>query len=187
MRFVYGGALWLGCLIVAPLVCAAPVTYTLEAQESALTFEGRSTLHDFTGTTHALSGRMAFDPERQTLEGQAEIRLPVASFDTGIAARDKALRVMFEAEQHPEIRITFTSLTRLAPGRYRLAGQVTIRTITQPLECEVQATVTPAGIAATGEARLTTTQFDLHPPSVMGVIRVRPAIVVRFASRWKPG
>lgn len=186
MRVVYGGALWMSCLIAAPLVDAAPVTYTLDAQESVLSFEGRSTLHDFTGTTHALSGEMVYDPERATLAVPVDIRLPVASFDTGIAARDKALRAMFEAEQFPEIRIVFTSLTRLEPGHYRLAGQATIRAITQPLECEVWATVTPKGIAATGEARLTTTQFDLHPPSVMGVIRVRPPIVVRFTSRWKP-
>jgi polyisoprenoid-binding protein YceI len=171
---------------------AAPVRYALEPEQAQVRFLGRSTLHDFEGETSDVRGDMMFDPERQALAAPARLAIPVDTIRTGIAARDRAMREMFESERFPEIVMTIDSATPLdAPPtikassrRYRLQGRLRIREIEQPVDFEAQATITEGAIDASGTLPLTIKQFDLHPPSVLGVIRVRQGISVDFTSHW---
>lgn len=187
------------CVIALHLACwpravwAEPATYELDTQHSSLSCVGHSTLHDFTGKTSTLSGRVIVDLDRDLLIGQAEVSVPVASLDTGIAARDRAMRAMFNAEDHPDVRFTLLKLTRLPHGsatplegrNYRLEGLLTVRAVKQTVVFDVVARVTPEALEVSGEVPLTTTMFGLKPPSVLGVLRVRKDILVRFDSRWK--
>ncbi len=174
-------------------VWAEPATYELDAQHSRVSFIGHSTLHDFTGTATTCSGRMIFDPDQDSFTGQAEVIVPVDRLDTGIAARDRAMRAMFDAEDYPDIRFALLKLTRLPDAgatslegrRYRLEGFLKVRAVEQPVTFEAVARITPEELEVSGEVPLTTTLFDLKPPSVLGVIRVRKDILVRFDSRWK--
>jgi polyisoprenoid-binding protein YceI len=167
---------------------AAPVRYGLEPEQAQVRFLGRSTLHDFEGETSDVRGEMVFDPEQAALAAPARLAIPVETIRTGIAARDRAMREMFEAERFPEILITIDSATLLdatsSPRRYRLQGRLRIRETVQPVDFEAQATISEDAIVASGSLPLSIRAFDLHPPSVFGVIRVRQGVTVEFTSRW---
>jgi polyisoprenoid-binding protein YceI len=172
---------------------AAPIAYEIQPQESVLEFEGHSTLHGFTGTSRELSGELLYDPDQHRLAQPTEILVPVASFRTGNDRRDRAMRAMFEADRFPAIRMTVTSIDPLEASadaggrrRYRLSGQAQVRAVTQPVAVDVWAMESPDSIEASGELRLTASQFGLKPPSVAGLIRVRDELVVRFNTRWRP-
>jgi polyisoprenoid-binding protein YceI len=61
-----------------------------------------------------------------------------ASIDTNEPRRDEHLRSgdFFAAEQFPEIRFQSTSVDHVEANRFRVAGDLTIKDVTRPLELE---------------------------------------------------
>jgi len=88
------------------------------------TVKGRFT--DFAGSLEAL--------EDGTLRASGTIR--TASIDTGEPKRDEHLRSadFFEAETYPEITFTSDEITPSGKSDFRVAGELTIRGITKPVE-----------------------------------------------------
>jgi polyisoprenoid-binding protein YceI len=83
------------------------------------TFRGFEGAIDATGDTPVLSGTVAVD-----------------SIDTGDANRDGHLKApeFFDAEQHPEIRFHSTASEADSDGQVKLAGEITIKGISKPIE-----------------------------------------------------
>lgn len=171
---------------------AAPNRYVLEPDSAHVRFRGRSTLHGFAGETDVVRGEMTFDPQQRQLTAPAHLAIPVESLRTGIGARDRAMYAMFEADRFPELTITIESVSVLdeprpidaTPRRYLLHGRLRIRQIERPIEFQAQATVTEDAVEVSGTLPLTTAMFDLKPPSVIGLIRVRNTLVVEFTAHW---
>jgi polyisoprenoid-binding protein YceI len=187
---------WLLGLLLAglspPAGWAAPIRYILEPEHAHVRVAGRSTLHGFEGETSAVRGEITFDPQQDQLAAPARLAVPVSTIRTGNSARDRAMLEMFDAGHFPEISVTIDAVSPLgepaagsaAPRRYRLQGRLRIRDIEQPVDFEVEAVVTDQAIDASGALPLTTTMFELKPPSVLGVVRVRKEITVEFTSHW---
>ena len=189
---------WIGVLIGvvalgAPRAAAAPHRYRIATNESSLRFTGEVPWHRFIGVTAGLQGRMGFDPEHQRMTVPGEVTIPVASFETGNRARDRDMREMFEAATFPQIRFTLVQLDALGPAgdgvdtpkRYRLSGRLQIRQVVQPVTVDVLARVSDTTLDVWGETQLMTTAFDLHPPALLGLFRVRPQVRVEFTTRWQ--
>jgi polyisoprenoid-binding protein YceI len=88
--------------------------------------------------------------EADPATARVTVSIRTASVDTGVPDRDNHLRSddFFNAEQYPEITFASTSVTPRGGSRWTLAGDLTIRDVTRPLEldCEVQGPVdTPMG------------------------------------------
>lgn len=139
--------------------------------------EGDSTLHGFSGHTETYELR-----ETSTADADAmvEVMIPVHSLKTGLAARDRRMAVMFEADQYPNVvgRTSRPDLFHGVTGE-TLPFELTIRDVTRPLT----ATVMPA--AQTDESSTLDLSFDvslkdfnLTPPSVAGMIKVKDTVHV---------
>lgn len=74
-----------------------------------LSFDGKSTLGDFTGTTGTVRGRMTGGPTLAQVRGWVEA--PVNSLKTGNDRRDRDLRKTMEADVFPVIRFELTGVT----------------------------------------------------------------------------
>lgn len=74
-----------------------------------LSFDGKSTLGDFTGTTTTLRGQMTAGPALAQVRGWVEA--PVTSLKTGNDRRDRDLRKTMEADVFPTIRFELTGVT----------------------------------------------------------------------------
>ena len=174
-------------------VCAAPRAYVLDPSGTAVSFFGRATLHAFSGMSRSVQGTLAFDPDPQRLIVPASVAIPIASLTTGIAARDRQMRAMFDAPRAPLIQFTLTVLTRLgddpsAPGaaRYRLEGTLRLRAAVHPLAFDAVAHPTAdEGWEVSGDVPLSLKGLGLKPPSLLGLFRVHDAVLVRFTSRWR--
>ncbi len=193
MRLRWYAVAAVSCLGFASQASAAATTYVLDHDQTTLSFTGRAMGHRFTGIAHSVQGILAFDPEQNTLLQPADILIHVMAMDTGNAGRDRDMRTMFEAERYPTIRFVLTALESLPHAsadralrrRYRLEGRLRIRSIEQPITFEVDAAVSPEYVEASGQTSVTLTTFDLKPPALMlGLVRVRRHVLVRFASRW---
>lgn len=64
----------------------------------------------------------------------------VASINTGNADRDGHLKSddFFNAEAFPKVTFTSTSFTKTSDGEYKLAGNITLRDVTKPIELTVE-------------------------------------------------
>lgn len=74
-----------------------------------LSFDGRATVGNFVGTTNVVSGAIAAGSDFASTTGWVEA--PVATLVTGNAHRDRDLRASMEADRHPTMRFTLSSVT----------------------------------------------------------------------------
>src|SRR5690348_7017706 len=123
------------------IVRVPPGTWTVDPTHSSVGFKVkhmmiatvRGHFREFEGTIEAAKER----PEDSRAWGSVN----AASIDTGNAERDAHLRSpdFFDAERYPELRFESTRIRHVDGGRYRVAGNLTIKGITH--EVEFDATV----------------------------------------------
>ena len=143
-----------------------------------------STVHDFEGS--APCALLAIDPPDANGAYSARAEVLVAQLDTGISARNKKMREMFEAKRFQRIRASFE---RIDPNALRRGSGDAI-----PFRISihgVERSVTPAisgwseqpGKSARFRATfvLSLRDFGMEPPVAMGFIRVDESVKVEVA------
>lgn len=145
------------------------------AGRCSVTFQATSTVHDFEGK--APCALLAIEPPDASGAYRARAEVAVAQLDTGIAARDRRMREMFEAERYP--RIT-AALANVDPDALRarragaLAFQISIhgieRRVTPELSDWLEVPGKRAHFRATFELSLK--DFGLEAPVAIGFVRV---------------
>ena len=165
---------------------------------SAATLSGTCTVKFFVDSTlHKVEGQGACEPftwTTQTTDGGREViraavvRVPVTGLDTDNGSRNKNMYAMFEAGQYPQIKGRFGELDpaallqQLGSGNTAepLPFDLTIRSITRPVEATISSfKQTPGQVDMVAEFPLSLQDFELKPPSVLGIIRVADQLRVR--------
>jgi polyisoprenoid-binding protein YceI len=78
-------------------------------REGRLSFAGRTTTGDFTGTTTTVRGEMTGGSDLAELRGWVEA--PVNTLVTGNGKRDQALNQSLESDKYPTLRFELTGVT----------------------------------------------------------------------------
>jgi polyisoprenoid-binding protein YceI len=133
----------------------------------AITFLGSSTLHGFEGHAAPVTAVAETQPDGTW---SADVDVPVATLDTGIAARDEKLRAMFDAVKHPQIQ---ARLRGVGVEQVRSNGALPIVLQIREIEKPVQAKLSNwqqdderhARFDADFEVSLAA--FGLEPPKVL--------------------
>lgn len=137
------------------------------AQSSQVVFESRAPLEKFTGKTAQVTGWLEADLSDLNQPVSLEIRVDLASFDTGIGKRNGHMRDNhFETDKYPEAvfsggQISEASATSLAVGAtatFELTGELDLHGVVRKMACEVTV-MRPAPDILQGEAR-----FDVLLP-----------------------
>jgi polyisoprenoid-binding protein YceI len=108
-------------------------TYNVDPSHSSVGFEvkhmGIATVR---GAFRRFAGTVDATGEAPVLKGTVE----VGSIDTGDEQRDAHLKApdFFDVERHREISFHTTAIQATDNGRIRLAGEITMKGITKPLE-----------------------------------------------------
>jgi hypothetical protein len=153
-------------------------------------FFGSSTLHDFEGTGRCLPFSA---PILRAAEGKGELALvevevPVAEMKTGIGARDRKMREMFQADRYPAIRAAARDIDAEAL-RERMQGD---REGKAPLEIHLSIRGVERKILATAKNLkadgnrvsfeiafpVSLKEFGLPAPTVLGILRVADQVAV---------
>jgi hypothetical protein len=142
-------------------------------------FQASSTLHDIEGNGRCQPFTVE---ETEGLLHVPALNVAVSGMETGNDRRDRQMREMFEAEQFPLITGTAGSVSlkdfRRAQaagsgGTEQLAIRLQIRDVTNPVTARVRNLVTTAAkITADLDFSLSLADYQLKPPSVLGIIRV---------------
>jgi polyisoprenoid-binding protein YceI len=108
-------------------------TYNIDPSHSSVGFEVRHMgIATVRGAFRRFQGSIDATGEVPVLKGTVE----VASIDTGEENRDGHLKApdFFDVEQYPEIGFHTTALQATEDGRIRLAGEITIKGVSKPIE-----------------------------------------------------
>lgn len=114
-----------------------PGTYTIDAVHSDIGFRARHLgISNVDGRFSDVEGTITLSDDLASM--QAEATIQTASVDTRNEDRDNHLRSpdFFDAENHPSITFTSTSVEPLGGGRFRMNGNLTIRDTTQSVTLE---------------------------------------------------
>jgi len=157
--------------------------------EGSLSFEGRATVGDFTGTTRAVRGEMTAGNDLAEVRGWVEA--PVTTLATGNEKRDKDLNKSMESGRYPTIRF---ELSGVAPksqqgdtvlvdlqGRFRIHGVQ--REVTIPAIVVVEA----GAIRVFGTTPMNLKDYGIGGLSkAWGMLRMYERIMVQFDLTFAP-
>ncbi|HEU5217969.1 MAG TPA: YceI family protein [Gemmatimonadales bacterium] len=101
--------LFLAAGIQAPLTAQRPWP-SAEVRRGTLSFDGKSSLGDFTGTTSELRGQMTGGSALADVRGY--VQAPVTTLKTGNDRRDRDLVKTMAADQFPNIRFELNGVTQ---------------------------------------------------------------------------
>lgn len=181
----YAGRVMLVSLALAAVACGArgaapgtagsrPVTGTLDASASKVSFEAHDALEKIDGTLPVISGVVRFDPLHAS-HAHALVSLDPSGIDTGNVLRDtNARRALFHVDRYPSIvyrldQVTLTSALLpvggtagfSARGRLTLAGATHLVSTTGTVERGARRLT----VDATFPIRLT--DFGMKPPRLL--------------------
>jgi polyisoprenoid-binding protein YceI len=114
-------------------------SWEVDATHSALEFVARYAVFTLVrGRFTSFSGRVVIEPLNREAT-QIDVDIDASSVDTAMAVRDAHLlgEDFFDVERHPKITFQSRGATVLAAGRFTVAGELTIRGITQPVRLVV--------------------------------------------------
>ena len=169
---------------------AAERTFKVGGDEknTNITFQSEADFEMILGHSNSASGTVVADLEGGT--GRIEIRVPVASLDTGIELRNKHIQSgdWLDAKKSPELRFVSTSARRIEGNTWQIDGDFTCHGVTKPitLRAEVRPIAAEAAKAAglgKGEWLRVTAPFDVRL-SDHGV-QIPQKIAGRVNDTWK--
>ncbi len=114
-------------------------SWNVDPTHSALEFVARYAVFTLVrGRFTSFAGTVVIDPRNREAT-QIDVELDASSVDTAMAVRDAHLlgEDFFDVERHPKITFQSRGATVLAAGRFTVAGELTIRGITQPVRLVV--------------------------------------------------
>lgn len=124
----------LALLLGAPLAVAADFS-VLRPQQSSLAFVSKQMGVPVEGNFKKFDASLAIDPAKPE-GGTARIDIDVTSIDVG--SQDAYTEVMgaswFDSAKYPHASFVSSNVTRLAAGRYEVAGKMTIRNVTRDVK-----------------------------------------------------
>lgn len=154
---------------------------------SRVGFDAKSTLHDFTGVTSKLRGKLELNLA-QPGKCAGEIRVDAKSLDTGLAGRNDAMHEHLDTTHWPEIVFTLTGMTAdevdaqglRVHGKVR--GTLAISGKTRDVEMPVELSVDESKrVHAKGEMPLKLSDYEVPVPSQLGMIKMQDEVKVWIA------
>jgi polyisoprenoid-binding protein YceI len=150
-------------------------------RQGELSFDGRATMGDFTGTTTTVSGEMTGGSDLGAVRGWVEA--PVNTLLTGNGRRDRDLNKSMESDKFPTMRF---DLTDVRPGISRgdttavtLTGSFTIHGVKRDVSMPATVISQADGVRLRSTFPLNLTDYRIGGLSKMlGILKMHPDIVV---------
>ena len=168
----------------------APASATIQGA-CDVAFLATATLHDVSGTARCLpfTAVLARDAAGRRILPTVEVDVPVAAMDTGNKTRDGKMREMFQSDRYPRIHASAHDVDverlRVEMGKGR-EGDASIDLLLRIRGVERKVRATASDLKESGERvvfhlefPVSLRQFDLVPPSVLGIIRVGDKVSVK--------
>ncbi len=143
--------------------------FEVDAARSEVGFDGTSTLHDFTGRTRAVVGRVITDPSAPTGFLAGTIECDAAQLDTDNDGRDEKMREHLDVAHYPKITFSLAKAegARASEHLVDLRGIFAIHGVQREYRLSSEVTDSGAdGLHARGRVALQLTDHGIVPPAI---------------------
>lgn len=115
-----------------------PVTWALDPAHTEVKFSVNHFFTPVSGRFAEFDAQLIYDPQHPR-RSSVEVKIPVASVDTGNAKRDDHLRTAdwFEVEKYPYITFKSTSVRAAGDGQLLARGPLTIKGVSREIELPI--------------------------------------------------
>lgn len=162
--------------------------YRLVAESSEVGFDGKSTMHDWTAKTKALTGSLVSGfPEFPNTSGGSVV-VESAKLDSDSGMRDDEMRTRLNVKQYPELRFTLSNARPSnsgQPGSLELTGDFLIHGVSQSRALDAQVSEKSGGLAVNGRLGFPMSSHGITAPDML-VVTVEDRIEVWFDLLWQP-
>jgi polyisoprenoid-binding protein YceI len=160
--------------------------WQVDARFSTVGFDGESTVHDFTGKTHAITGELRFDPGSVATCAGGAVWIEARTLDTDNSSRDEDMQKALDVATFPQIVFTLDRVNgKLTDGRGDLVGHGHFNVKGVETKKEFHFKVEPAEggtLHVVGDAKLKLSEHDVKPPRVL-FLKVKDDLRVWFDLR----
>lgn len=110
-----------------------------------------------------------------------EVETKVLSLKTGDEARDNNMHMMFNFKAAPAVIFDIEKADfSTAGGDVQMQGTLSMHGIDYPMKIMARVSKVAGGYVCQGTFPVSLRQFNLKPPSLLGIIRVADQVVVQF-------
>lgn len=159
-------------LVVLATAPRAQTMYRIDPAHSAIVYSMSHPAHDWTGTSHSVTGTLAVAGRAVT---GGHVQAPVQSFDSGNRSRDSHMAEATESYIYRDVVFDARSVTMLpaaqqtADRNATVQGTLTFHHVTRPVTVPVRIDVTGTQAHLTGSFEVTLTDFQIERPSLLGI------------------
>ena len=160
----------------------AVVRFVIDPGASEVGFDGTSTLHDFTGRTHDVTGDLFVDPAHPTVFASGRVECKAETLDTDNDSRDEKMREHLDVAHYPTIVFTLASAEgeRKGAGEVDVAGSFAIHGVQREYHITLTSEIAADGsLHVRGRIPLKLRDHGIVPPAVM-LIEVGELVQVWF-------
>ena len=175
-------------VVVNGVPSARPIHFDVDASESGLLIEARSTAGAISFGTNVIEGSLdvaEFDGTLLLIPApQAELTVDLRTLRSGNKLYDAELGQRLDVRRHPIASIVLTGAAT-AGTRYQVSGLVTLHGATKEMAGSVTAQPAEGGWLITGEQVFDIRDFDIPVPSVL-MLRIFPDVRVFLNLMLRP-
>lgn len=132
----------LGIILHSTAAAAIPKEFSIDPDHSQVSFSIRHLgISNVTGGFQKFSGTILYDAENLAAS-KTETTIEVASINTQVAKRDNHLKSadFFQADKFPKMTFVSKSVQPVGADKFKLLGELTIKSITLPVTLDVEVT-----------------------------------------------
>jgi polyisoprenoid-binding protein YceI len=170
------------CLTATHVVAQGPQRTIPDAvvREGKLSFDGRATAGNFTGTTTTVTGKLQGG---QLSQVRGWVEAPVGTLSTGNHRRDRDLNKSMESGKYPTIRFELTDVAGTVTAgdsvNLMLHGRFTIHGLTRDATVPASVAFHPHGIRVRGGTPLNLKDYKIGGLSkALGILKMEENIVI---------
>ena len=157
--------------------------------EGRLSFDGRATVGDFTGTTTTVRGEMTGGNDLSVVHGWVEA--PVITLVTGNERRDKDLKKSMQSDRYPTIRFELAGVNPTAEQgdtvRVDLQGKFQIHGVEREVAIPATVVLEAGAIRVRGTTPMNLKDYKIGGLTKgWGMLRMYEGIVAHFDVTFRP-
>ncbi|MCP4977463.1 MAG: YceI family protein [Maribacter sp.] len=149
------------------------------SDESSLTVDGTSTLHDWTVTANTCSGSLVVEAN---VFKEISFDVEVASvISTRGATMDKKTHNALKKEEHPKVMFSATDITFSEGDNQSISGKMNVAGVEKDVSISASVNNSESSVQITGNYKITLQDYNMDPPTAMfGTIVVGDDVTVNF-------